>query len=141
VGTLNYVGAALMGLGGILAIWVLHSVRRRRALLRHPVHVRGEVVHIRHVVSTNDSPSSPGRFYPTVRFRSEDGQTIERELPPSGLLDKWKIGDVVRLVHERGNPRNVIDEQLRWGDLIASAVGTLLVLGLGALLCFFVESK
>jgi hypothetical protein len=140
VGTLNYLGAVLMAFGGILAIWVLSSAGRRWALLRRPVRVKGEVVHIRCVQSPSDSAINSGLYYATVRYRSEDGHMIERELPPSGKSDKWKVGDVIPLVYERGNARNVIDKELRWADLVANAVGTLVVLLIGVLLCFFVES-
>ncbi len=138
---LNYIGVALLGLGGLLLLWTLRALMRRRALLRNPVKVDGEVVRVREVVSrSSDSTggSDSVKFYATVRYETEDGQTMERELAPTRISSECQIGAFIRLVYERGNPANVINEEIRWADLVNSAIGSLIVLGLGALLCFCV---
>ncbi len=138
--TLNYLGVALVGLGVVLMLWLLRATSLRWALLRHPVRVQGKVVSIRWVTSSSDDRPGQGKFYPTVRYQSADGQTLERELPATGNPDKWKVGQPVRLIHQRGNASNVVDEELRWADLVAGAIGSLIVIGIGILVWFFVES-
>jgi hypothetical protein len=141
---LNYLGMVLLGLGGLLSLWTLRGIVRRRALLRDPVRVKGEIVRVRHVAASDTdtvSTSSPGKFYATVRYQTEARQTLERELPPSGDPDKFQVGAVLRLVYQRGDPANVVDADLRWADLVLIAIGSLIVLGIGALLCFCVEGN
>jgi hypothetical protein len=137
---LNYLGVGLVGLGAILMLSMLRAASLRWALLRHPVHVQGKVVSIRCVTSSSDDRPGQGKFYPTVRYQSAEGQTMERELPATGNPDKWRVGQKVRLIHQRGNASNVVNEELRWADLVAAAIGSLIVIGIGVVLWFFVQS-
>jgi hypothetical protein len=50
------------------------------------------------------------------------------------------VGQGLRLIYQRGDPANVVNEDLHWADLVSTAIGSLIVLGIGVLLCFFVES-
>jgi hypothetical protein len=138
---LNYLGVALVTLGAVLVIGVIRAFRLRWALLRNPVRVQGKVVSLRCVTSSSDDRPGQGKFYPTVRYQSADGQTMERELPATGDPDKWKVGQGVRLIHQRGNASNVVNEELRWADLVAAAIGSLIVIGIGLLLWYFVHSR
>jgi hypothetical protein len=136
---LNLFGLVLLGLGGILLIGTVRGIVRRRSLLNNAARVKGRIVHIRHVAANSGDSYDPGRFFPTVQY-TVLRQMYERELPPSGDPDKWKNGAVIRLVYDRGNPVNVVDAELRYADLNIALIGSLLVLGIGALLFFFVES-
>src|SRR5262249_38048702 len=128
--------------GGFLLLWTLRALVRRRALLRDPVKIEGVVIRVRHVVTRSSeavySPG-PGKFYATVRYETEEDKTIERELPPTSDSSECQIGAVVRLVYQRGNPANVVYADMRWADLVFTAIGSLIVLGIGALLCFCVD--
>ena len=143
MGPLNSLGAAILGLGVILTLWVLNSARLRSSLLLRAVRVDGRVIRIRSVTSSSNDESSgrtSSRYYPTVQFEANNGQTIERELPGAGEPSKWKVGRVIPLIYEQGNPGNVVDREMRWGDIVMNSVGTLIILGIGYLLCFCVES-
>jgi hypothetical protein len=139
---LNYVGVSLLGLGGLFSLWTLRAFVRRRALLRDPVKVEGVVIRVRHEMSSSDEAGSsyPGRFHATVRFKTEEGNSIERELPPTRDSTECRMGAVIPLVYQRGCPRNVVYADMRWADLVSSAIGTLIILGFGALLYFCVEA-
>ncbi len=141
---LNYFGAVLLGIGGLLLLWTLRALVRRRALLRNPVKVDGVVIGVCHVTSNGSNEavdsSDPGKFYATVRYETKEGKTIERELAPTSDSSECQIGADVRLVYERGNPANVIYAGIRWADLRASAIGSLIILGIGTLLCFCVDA-
>jgi hypothetical protein len=76
----------------------------------------------------------------TNTLETEEGKTIARELPPTSDSSECQIGAVVRLVYQRGNPANVVYAAMRWRDLVFGAIGSLIVLGIGALLCFCVEA-
>jgi hypothetical protein len=45
------------------------------------------------------------------------------------------------LVYQRGKPENVVDAELRWSDLVAAAIGSLIFFGIGALLYCCVEGR
>jgi hypothetical protein len=139
---LNYFGVALLGLGGIFGLWTLRAIARRRALLQNPVRVKGEVVRVRHVApSAGDTgTNSPGKYYATARYKSYDGSVIERELPATSDSSDCEVGALVRLVYQRGDPANVIYADMRWKDLVFGAFGALIVLVIGALLCFCVDA-
>lgn len=138
---LNQLGVVLLGLGGLLLLWTLRALVQRRALLRTPVKVDGLVIRVRSVASSSDhsAPLTPSKFYPTVRYETNEGKTIDRELPPTRESSECRVGAVIRLVYQRGNPANVVYADLRWGDLVSTLIGSLIVLGIGALLCFCVE--
>jgi hypothetical protein len=141
---LNYFGVVLMCTGGLLSLWTMRELVRRRALLRDPVKVNGMVIRVRHVRPTNaDSvgTSRPEQYFATVRFETEDGQSIERELPPTRDWRECQIGALVRLVYQRCNPANVVYADMRWADLRKSAIGSLIFLGIGALLCFCLDAR
>src|SRR5262245_12055982 len=135
---LNQLGVVLLGLGRLLLLWTLRALVQRRALLRTPVKVDGLVIRVRSVASSSDhsAPLTPSKFYPTVRYETNEGKTIERELPPTRDSTECQIGAVIRLVYQRGNPANVVYADLRWADLVSTVIGSLIVLGIGALLCF-----
>jgi len=137
---LNYLGLTLIALGGILFVRNLGAFWSRRALFRNAVRVKGQVVRMRLVEGSdsNDSPTpDSGKYYATVQYKTER-RSYERELPPSRDAAKWKVGDTVRLIHERGNPANVIDAELRWADLISTAIASLVFVCIGVALAFFV---
>jgi hypothetical protein len=135
---LNYLGVALIAFSAILLGRIALDVQRRRALWRDPRRVKGEIVRVRHVepaAPDSSSVAEPGKFYPTVRYRTEDGRWLEKELLPSGDPGKWKVGKAVRLVHQRGNPSNVVEQDRRWADLVLTTVGSLIILAIGVALC------
>jgi len=133
---LHYVGIALLVIGGILLLWTLRALVRRRALLRNPVKVEGVVIHERHVLPSGDSVSA-GKYYVTVRYETRDGKAFERNLP--AFNKSRPIGAVIPLVYQRDKPENVVDAELRWTDLVTGAIGSLIFLGIGAALYFGVE--
>jgi hypothetical protein len=140
---IHYLGLGLIAISSVLLLRVAFAFRRRRALLRNPVRVKGEVVRIRHVEpASSDSSSVPqyGKFYPTVRYKAEGGRRMEQELLASSDPAKWKVGDVLRLVYQRGNPSNVVEEELRWSDLVSTTVGSLIMLAIGVAMCLCEES-
>jgi hypothetical protein len=137
----NYFGVMLMGLGGLLSLWTLGALVRRRALLRDPVKVEGLVMCVRHVAPGSSDTSSPGKFYATVRYETDEGSTIECELPPTSDSTECRMGAVIPLVYQRGDPANVVYAGMRWADLVTTALGTLIVLGIGALLYFCVDES
>jgi hypothetical protein len=135
---IHYLGVALISLAAVLLVGIARNVWRRLALFRNPVRVKGEVVRVRHVEPVaSDASTVPqyGKFYPTVRYKAEDGHWLEKELPPSGGPDKWKVGQVLRLVYQRGNPSNVVDERMRWADLVMTGLGSLIILAIGVAMC------
>jgi len=141
---LNYVGLLLLGISGLLSVWTVRELFRRKALLRDPVKVRGLVVRVRYVPPTNTdsvATSDPGRYYATVRYETEDRQTVERELPATRDCSECRVGAAVRLAYQRGFPSNVIYAHMRWADHVKSGIGSLIFLGIGALLCFCVNGK
>jgi hypothetical protein len=42
-------------------------------------------------------------------------------------------------MYQRGNPKKVVDLQLRWSDLVSYVIGSLINMKFGVLLCLFVE--
>jgi Protein of unknown function (DUF3592) len=141
---LNYIGVLLLCIGVFLSLWTVRALVRRRALLRNPVKVNGVVIRVRHMApSSSDSvgTSDPGKFYATIRFETAHHQTIERELPPTRDSSECQMGAVVRLVYQRGDPANVVYAEMRWADLVKSGIGSVIVLGIGALLCFCVDAR
>ena len=141
---LNYVGVVLLGFGGVLSLWTMREQLRRRALLRDPVKVQGIIIRVRHVRPTDTDSvgtSRPGQYFATVRYQTKDRQTIERELPATSDSSECRRGAAVQLVYQRGNPRNVVYGDMRWGDLRKSTIGSLVFFVIGALLCFCVDAK
>ena len=141
---LNQVGLVLLVLGGLLSLWTIRELVRRRALLRDPVKIRGRVMHVRHVRPTNTdsvATSDPGQYFATVRYETEDHQIVERELPPTRDSSECHVGAIVHLAYERGNPSNVVYADMRWADLVKSGIGSLIVLRIGALLCLCLDGK
>ena len=141
---LNYVGLVLLGVSGLLSLWTVRELFRRRALLRDPVKVRGVVIRVRHVRPANTDSvgtSDPGQYFATVRYETEDRQTVERELPPTRDSSECRIGSVIRLVYQRGHPSNVVYADMRWADLVKSGIGSLIFFGIGALLYFCVDGR
>jgi hypothetical protein len=139
---LNYFGFVLMGLGGLLLLWTLRALVQRRALLRDPVKVEGVVSGVRHVpASSTDSvgTSDPGQYFATVRYETEESETVEHELLPTHDASECEIGAVVQLLYQRGNPANVVYGDMPWGDIWSAVIGSLICLGIGALLCFCVH--
>jgi hypothetical protein len=135
---IHYLGVALIALSAILLARTALDALRRRAVLRDPVRVNGEVIRVRHVEpASSDSSTTPpsGKFYPTVRYKAEDGRQLEKELVPSNDPGKWKVGQVIRLVYQRGKPSNVVDRELGWADLVATTVGSLFILAVGVAMC------
>ena len=135
---IHYLGLALIVVSATLLVRVALDARQRLALLRNPIRVKGEIVRVRHVERVSSDPSSVpqyGKYYPTVRFKAEGGKWTEKELLPSGDPAKWKVGEDLRVVYQRGNPSNVVDEELRWADILRTTVGSLIILGIGVAMC------
>jgi hypothetical protein len=143
MGAIHGLGVALTAFSALLLGRVALDVRRRRAVLRDPVRVKGEVVRVRRVepaAPDSSSVAEQAKFYPTVRYRTEDGRRLEKELLPSGDSETWKVGEVIRLVHQRGNPSNVVEQDRRWADLVTTTVASLIVLMIGIALCLCEQS-
>jgi hypothetical protein len=134
---LNIFGLVLLAIGGLSLLWSMRGIVRRRALLANPVRVEGRVIRLREESPSNTECGQSPKIFASVQYMTKDGQSLERELPASNEENKWQVGQSLRLIYQRGNPANVVDEELAWADLVKAVIGSLIVLGFGVLLCFF----
>jgi hypothetical protein len=120
--------------GGLFLLSSAEATARRLALLRRAVRAEGRVVRLRRDSSTDDTNSVT--VTPTVRYKTADGGAHELELAPTSDPDRWKVGDVVAVLYQEGNPTNVVAAHRRWRDVVNMTAMGLLCFGVGAA-CYF----
>lgn len=102
---------AFLGLSGWCVFRAFHNRACRLRLLANPVEVRGEIVQLDDISSSEDTI----RLYvPRVRYDDTEGGTHEAALLPTGEPKRYRVGKSVLITYERGNPANLIHRERTW---------------------------